>query len=125
VQQGGGVDELHGRGQLVMAAAFITQQAGTAEGEHRPQPLAAAGDQMAGQLRDQRHLRLHPIKDDMIHSVQPRRGQVHQRLDRRFAAKGMDCRGHGRFLTASNGLCKHGLAPRAAVPQKSCAASGA
>jgi hypothetical protein len=61
---------------------------------------------------------LHAIEDHMIYRVETRRGQGHQRLDRRLAAEGMDGGCHAVFLNASNGSCKRGLAPRAAVPQK-------
>lgn len=55
----------------------------------------------------------------MVDRVETRRSQVHQRLDRRFSAEGMDSRAHGVFLSPTLATCKHGLAPRVAVPQKS------
>src|SRR3546814_13015326 len=47
VEQRCRVDEFDGGGQLVMTGALIFQQFGASEGQHRPQPLAATGDQMA------------------------------------------------------------------------------
>ena len=57
VEQGGGVDELDRGGELVVAGALIIEQPGAGEGQHRPHPLAAAGDQVAGELGDQRDRR--------------------------------------------------------------------
>src|SRR5581483_3491134 len=54
------MNELDRSGELVMASAWIAEQGAAAEGQHRPHPLAAAGDEMAGKLRDQRDLALHP-----------------------------------------------------------------
>ena len=69
VKQGRGVDELDRRGELVMARSRVAEQARRRECQHRPHALAAAGDQMAGKLGDQRDLALHPLEDDGIDAV--------------------------------------------------------
>ena len=55
MEQRRGMDELDRGSELVMAGAAVIEQRGAAQRQHRPQPLAAAGDQMPGQFRDQRH----------------------------------------------------------------------
>ena len=96
VEQGRGVDELDRGGELVVARAGVVEQSRAREGQHRPHALAAAGDQMAGELGDQRHLRLHPLEDDGVDGVHVGRGQRQHRVERRGAAgpQGMDGGGH-------------------------------
>ena len=53
VQQGGGVDELHGGGELDVTVALIAAHLGGGEGQQRPQALAAGIDQMACQIGNQ------------------------------------------------------------------------
>ena len=86
VEQGGGVDELDRGGELVVAGAAIIEQAGAGQGQHRPHPLAAAGDEMAGKLRDQGDVALHPIEDDGVDMVEVGRDQLDHRIERRAAA---------------------------------------
>ena len=71
VKQGRGVNELHRCGQLVMASALIAAQLRPGDRQHRAHALAAAGNQMTGQSRDQRDLALHLVKDygiDVVHA---------------------------------------------------------
>ena len=82
VEQSGGVDELHGGGELVMASAAVIEQSRARQSQHRPHALAAACDQMAGQLGDQGDLALHPLEDHRIHMIQVRRDELHHRLER-------------------------------------------
>ena len=72
VKEGRGVDELDRGGELVVARAGVAEQACAGERQHRPHALAAAGDQVAGELRDQRDLALHPLEDDGIDAVHVR-----------------------------------------------------
>ena len=82
VEQGRGVDELDRGGELVMAGAGIIEQPGAGERQHRPHPLAAAGDQMAGELGDQRDVALHPLEDDRVDMVEVGRDELDHRLER-------------------------------------------
>ena len=66
MQQGRGVDELDRGGEGDVALAAIAAQPRAGQGQHRPQPLAAAGDDMAGELRDQRHRALHALDDQRL-----------------------------------------------------------
>ena len=66
VQQRRGVDELDGGGERDVALAAIAAEPGAAEGQHRPQPLAAGRDDMAGELRDQRHRAVHALDDHRL-----------------------------------------------------------
>ncbi len=84
VQQRGGVDELDRRRQAVVARAAIAEQARARERQHRAHALAAAGDQMAGQLRDQRDLGLHARQDHRVDEVEVTRDQLHHRFERRL-----------------------------------------
>ena len=63
VQQRGGVDELDAGGEHHMpssdALPGIAAQPRRGEREQRTQPLAAGGDDVRGQLRDQRHRAVH------------------------------------------------------------------
>ena len=64
MQQRGGVDELDRRRQRDVTLAAIAAQPRRREGQHRPQPLAAGGDDVAGQLRDERDRALHTLEDE-------------------------------------------------------------
>ena len=83
VEQGRGVDELDRGGELLVAGAAVAEQRSAAERQHRPHALAAAGDQVAGELRDQRDLALHPLEDDRVDAVHVVGDQRHQRVERR------------------------------------------
>ena len=73
VQQRGGVDELDAGGERQLARAAIAAQARGQQGQDRPHPLAAGGDDVAGQLGDQADLALHPVEDDLVDLVAARR----------------------------------------------------
>ena len=70
VQQGGGVDELDAGGQRQLPRAAIAAQSRREQREDRPDPLAAGGDDVARQLRDQADFALHPVEDDPVHLVE-------------------------------------------------------
>ncbi len=97
MEQRRGVDELDRGGELVMAGAGVAEQVGASEREHRPHPLAAAGDQMAGQFGDQRDLALHALENHRVDAVHVSRDQPDHRIERRCAAgrNRVDRRGHG------------------------------
>ena len=61
---------------------WIIEQPRAGQGQHRPHPLAAAGDEVAGQLGDQRHLALHPVEDDRVDVVEVGRDQLDHRVER-------------------------------------------
>ena len=46
--------------------ALVAEQSRARERQHRPHALAAAGDQVAGERRDQRDLALHAVEDDRV-----------------------------------------------------------
>ena len=56
MQQGGGVDELDHRGELVRMRAAVSQRAGRQQQQHRAQALAAGADDVFGDLVDQHHI---------------------------------------------------------------------
>src|SRR3546814_4245318 len=70
----------------MMTRALIFQQFGASEGQHRPQPLAATGDQMAGQFRNQRDFGLHPFQNDAVDGVHVIGDQRHHGFTRRRRA---------------------------------------
>ena len=86
VQQGRGVDEFDCSGERDVPASSIAAQPGAAEGEHRPQPLAAARYDIAGELRDQRHRALHALDDQLVDPLQLIAKQPAQRVERWFSA---------------------------------------
>ncbi len=81
------MDELDRGGELVMARARIIEQPRAGEGQHRPHPLAAAGDQVAGELGDQRDVALHPLEDDRVDMVEIGRDELDHRIERRRAGR--------------------------------------
>ena len=66
VQQGGGVDEFDYRGEFVMGASLIIEAAGRQQHQRRAQPLAAAVDDVFGDLADEHHVGIQALADDMI-----------------------------------------------------------
>ena len=106
MQQRGSVDELDRCGQLVMARSGIADQVGAGECQHRPQPLAAAGDQMTGQFRDQRDARLHPVQDHAVHLVHAIGDERHDGSERRGA-------GAADRVDVAGGGCSHDKRPLA------------
>jgi hypothetical protein len=60
------VDELDRRGEPVMARSVIAAEPRRGHGQHRPQALAARGDQMTRELRDQPDRALHAREDQRI-----------------------------------------------------------
>ena len=84
MEQGGGVDELDRGGEAVVTRAGIAEQPRACERQHRAHPLAAAGDQMAGEFRDQRNVRLHAAEDDRVDEIEVTRDQLHDRFERRL-----------------------------------------
>src|SRR3546814_10665945 len=53
VQQRGGVDEFDAGGHPDVPLAAVAAQPGGRQGQHRPQPLATEGQDVAGELRNQ------------------------------------------------------------------------
>src|SRR3546814_9427639 len=67
------------------------------ERQHRPHPLATAGDEVARELRDQRDLALHPFQDDAVHMIEVGRDEQEHCVERGRAlrvAEMVDCCGH-------------------------------
>ena len=64
------MDEFHGRGEFHRRRArrlVIAAEHRPGDGHHRAHPFAAGRDQMAGKLRHQRHLAVHPLQDCGVH----------------------------------------------------------
>src|SRR4051794_31868452 len=102
------MDELDRRSELVMPRSGVAQQRGAGERQHRPHALAAARDQVPGELGDQRDLALHPLEDDGVDAVHVARDERHQRVERRRAlgAEREDRCGHGAALAGRRRLIK-------------------
>ena len=66
VQQGGGVDELDHRRELVRVLAAMAERARGKQQQHGPQPLAAGADDVFAHLVDQDHVRGQPAPDQRI-----------------------------------------------------------
>ena len=81
VQQRRGVDELHRRRQIDMAPALIAHHARGGDGEHGAQALAARGQQMAGQLADQRHRAFQALSEGAVHPLEIGGGERPQPLE--------------------------------------------
>src|ERR1051326_4315145 len=71
-----------------MARAGIAEQAGAGERQHRPHPLSAAGNQVAGELGDERNLALHALEDHGVDAVHVGGDERHHRVERRRAGGG-------------------------------------
>ena len=96
VQEGSGVDEFHAGGEVdgagtaaVCEARLVAAQAGAGECQDGAQALAAGGDQVSGELRDERHLALHVGDDDAVaggevvgHELGERRQRILARMRR-------------------------------------------
>ncbi len=61
------MDELDDRRQLVRVLAALAQGLGRQHHQHRPQALAAGGDDVFGDLVDQRHVRGQAAADQGVH----------------------------------------------------------
>ena len=61
------MNELDAGGEVDMPLPGIAAEPGRGQRQQRPQPLAAGGDDVAGELRNQRHLAAHAADDDLIH----------------------------------------------------------
>ena len=88
MQQRRGVDELDRCGERDMAVAAVAAQPRASEGQHRAQPLAAGRDDVAGELRDQRHRAVHPIDNELVHPAEIVAEQPKQRIERRAGQVG-------------------------------------
>jgi hypothetical protein len=86
MQQRRGVDEFDAGGEVDMAPPGIAAELGGGQRQHRAQPLAARGDDMAGELGDQHHRALHPLEDDGVDVAQVLADQGMQGIERTVAA---------------------------------------
>ncbi len=60
------MDEFDTGRERDMPVAAVIKELGRSEREHRAQPLAAGGDDMAGQLRNQRRAAFHFLDDEAV-----------------------------------------------------------
>lgn len=66
MQERGGVDELDTGGERDVALALVTAQSRGNQQQQRPYALATRRDDMPRKLRDQRHVALHIVDDDLV-----------------------------------------------------------
>jgi hypothetical protein len=78
MQQRGGMDEFDAGGEFDMPLPGIAAKPRGGEGKQRAQALAARGDEMRGQLRDQRHRALHPRHNCLVGGLHIGRQQRRQ-----------------------------------------------
>ena len=71
-----------GRGELDVVGALVAAEPRRGEGEERAQALAAGGDDMAGELRDELHIALHVLDDQLVDAGEIRADQVGQTVQR-------------------------------------------
>ena len=88
VEQRGGVDELDAGRELHMPLASVAAEAGAGEGEQRAQSLAAGGDDVCGELRDQRHRAIHAGDDGAVAGLQIGLEQGDQSGQRALGSRG-------------------------------------
>ena len=76
------------------------EQAGAGQSEHRPHTLAAARNQVAGELGDQRNLALHAFKNNGVDAIHIGGDERHYRIERGLAlvVQRMNGSGHGAAL---------------------------
>jgi hypothetical protein len=100
MQQRGGVDELHRRGQMDVTGPVIAAQPRRGEGQQRAQPLAARPDQMRGDLGDARRvLGRHALADQRV----DRRHVVRQAGGQRVMRGGLGGIGHAPETPSTSG----------------------
>ena len=75
VQQGGGMDELDDRGQLMVFCRHGTAGSSCEFDQHRTQALAAGGNDVVCDLVDQDHIGCQPLADQGIHGGHVSRSQ--------------------------------------------------
>jgi len=80
------MDEFDRSCERDVPAPSIAAQPGAAQGQHRAQPLASTGYDVAGELRDQRHRALHALDDQLVDPLQLTAKQPAQWVERRFPA---------------------------------------
>ena len=66
MQERRGVDELDAGREPHVAGAGVPAQAGAGEHDQRPEALSAGGDDVTGELGDQRHAAVHTREDDVV-----------------------------------------------------------
>ena len=82
VQQRRGMDELDAGREVDVALARVAAEPGGAESEHRPQPLAAGGDDVRRKLGNEHHRALHVVENDAVHGAQVIRDQPVKLVER-------------------------------------------
>ena len=75
------MNEFNRGGQADVTVTTVVAQARAGQRQQRPQPFAASGDQMAGELGDQRHVRLHMVENELIDPGEIGRAEVAQRVE--------------------------------------------
>ena len=81
VEKGRGVDELDAGRERQVAPAPVAAEAGRGERQHGAQPLAAGGDDVPGELRNQENVGAHVLQDDGVDRLQIRPGKRGERFE--------------------------------------------
>jgi hypothetical protein len=68
-------------------APAVPAEPGAAEREHRPQPLSAARDKVARELRDQLYWALHALYDQLVDAIEVAPEKLGQRVQRGIPAR--------------------------------------
>ena len=68
-----------------MTAAAIAAEPRRGQRQHRAEPLAAGGDEVAGELRDQRHRALHALEDEGVDLPQVLADELDELIQRRLS----------------------------------------
>src|SRR6266436_6444073 len=100
MQQGGGMHEFHGGGELDMPVAGIAGEMGHRQRQHRPQPLAARRNQVVGHLRDHDDFRTGSRQNGGVDALHIRRDKPNQLIYRsaRRALEGYNNRHAGLHI---------------------------
>ncbi len=81
------MDEFDGGGErdrAVAAVAAVAAQPRGGHGQHRAQTLAAGRDDVAGELRDQRHRAVHARHDQRVDAIEIGAQEPEQRVEGRL-----------------------------------------
>jgi hypothetical protein len=99
MQQGGGMDKFNRRRQAIGPGAGIAIKPGCGQGQKRADAFPPGGDQIGGELRDQRHLGMHIFDNhgiDLIKVIPQKGGEPVKRV------------GHGIRCLHFHRRCIHG-----------------
>ena len=97
------MDELHAGRERHVPLPAMAAELRRGEGQQRPETLAASGDDVRRQLRDERDRALHPLDDEAVARLEVVGDERGERVERVFGAAGCarrldrGSRGRGRL----------------------------